>query len=837
MRSPLRGTTPATSRSLAASAPIPRASTDRQAAFPNSSYQNTNYFVDVNYTTVDESPLVAMNQWPIENASDVPASTKVSARFSKPLAPGTASLNLKDSLGTTVPGSTSYDATTRTITFTPSSPLNGFVKYTATLAGTDTMGDALTSGKTWSFRTARPATAPGVCPCTLFGENTTPTLLEDPDKVAVTLGTRFTSDSNGVVTGIRFYKGPNNTGTHIGTLWNASGTALATGTFTSESASGWQELTFDQPVSITKNTTYIASYRAPVGRYSATPNAFASSDLSRPPLRVTSTSGAYTYGTGAPTSTSSSSYLVDVVFEKAAPSIAIESRDPASGAVAVPRNTSTKVTFTSPIGSGYTMALKQGSTTLPGSTSLSADGTRLTWTPSAPMPADADITVSLTGVTSTEGATLPTQSWTFKTRSTEAVTSQTLFGDQVPTVEAENEGSPVELGTAFTPSRDGQVTAIRFFKGPGNSGTHTGSLWSSTGARLATTTFAGETASGWQTATLSAPVTVTAGTTYVVSYLAPQGHYSASAGFLSSDWTAGDLKAPGGANGRYLYGSAGGFPLYSWGSTNYFVDVVFERAPATIGVASRAPVQGATDVPTSVKPSITFSAPVAPGWSMTVKNGTANVAGTASLSTDGLKLTFSPSAALPANSDLVVSVSGVVSTEGAALATQTWTFRTEAGATVLTSLFSDETPSIPAINDASAVELGTAFTPSVNGHVTAVRFYKGSGNTGTHTGSIWSSSGTRLATVTFTNETATGWQTASLPTPLALTAGQTYIVSYLAPNGRYSGTPTYFAGPRVSGPLTAPAGNNGRYRYGAAGGFPDGSYNATNYFVDVVFRH
>ena len=140
-----------------------------------------------------------------------------------------------------------------------------------------------------------------------------------------------------------------------------------------------------------------------------------------------------------------------------------------------------------------------------------------------------------------------------------------------------------------------------------------------------------------------------------------------------------------------------------------------------------------------------------------------------------------------------------------------------------------------AVNDPDAVELGTAFTPSQNGTVTAVKFYKGAGNTGTHTGSVWDSGGTRLGQVTFTGETATGWQTATFATPVAVSAGATYVVSYYAPNGRYSATPNYFASPRVVGPLTAPAGNNGRYKYGSGGGFPNGSWNSTNYFVDVVF--
>ena len=52
------------------------------------------------------------------------------------------------------------------------------------------------------------------------------------------------------------------------------------------------------------------------------------------------------------------------------------------------------------------------------------------------------------------------------------------------------------------------------------------------GTQLRQATFAGETASGWQTVKFATPVTVTAGTIYVASYLAPNGHYSVTRGGL-----------------------------------------------------------------------------------------------------------------------------------------------------------------------------------------------------------------------------------------------------------------------------------------------------------------
>ena len=67
----------------------------------------------------------------------------------------------------------------------------------------------------------------------------------------VELGLKFRSDVAGTITGIRFYKASTNTGSHVANLWSSSGTKLATATFTGETASGWQQVNFASPVSIT----------------------------------------------------------------------------------------------------------------------------------------------------------------------------------------------------------------------------------------------------------------------------------------------------------------------------------------------------------------------------------------------------------------------------------------------------------------------------------------------------------------------------------------------------------------------------------------------------------
>lgn len=805
--------------------------------FPGLSFQKTNYYVDAMFTTTDDSPLVALSQWPTPGSSSVAASTSVSARLSKPVVASSVDLSLEDANGDSVAGSTTYDSSTRTVTFTPASELSGFVKYRASVSATDTQGNDVATGRTWSFTTATPQGPPGACPCSLFADTTVPTLLEAPDPNKVTLGVRFSSDVNGTITGVRFYKGVDNTGPHTGALWSSDGAQLAAGTFTDESTSGWQTLTFAEPVAVTKDTTYVASYTTDSGLYSATVNGFAPSGLSYGPLHAPSDAGAYYYGDGFPSTTTANSYLVDAVFQKRSPVLTVAGETPADGAVDVPRNAQVAITLSDPITSDYTMSVAVDGTPVPGSVDLSADGTVLTYTPDEPLPADTDVEASVSGLTGAEGgATLATQTWSFHTRGPDSETTRSLFGDVEPQSAAVEDSAPVELGTRFVPARDGEITGIRFFKGTGNGGSHVGHLWSADGQLLGTARFSGESATGWQQATLSPAVHVNAGTEYVVSYLAPRGHYAATGSFFNTDYSSGPLTAPGGSNGLYLYGAAGGFPTYSWGSTNYFVDVAFEPDAATLSVTGTSPEPDAVGVSRSVTPSITFSAAVAEGYTMSVAQDGAAVPGVVERSTDGTTLTFEPASPLPAGTAVTVSVSGVVSVDGATVPDRSWTFTTEATDETAISLFGAAVPAITDTGDADAVELGTAFTPSVDGVVTKIRFYKSAQNTGTHTGSIWSSSGERLASVTFADETESGWQEASLDTPLAIEAGETYVVSYYAPEGHYSASSWYFTSDHVHGPLTAPGGANGRYVYGADGGFPTGSLASTNYFVDVVFR-
>jgi hypothetical protein len=80
------------------------------------------------------------------------------------------------------------------------------------------------------------------------------------------------------------------------------------------------------------------------------------------------------------------------------------------------------------------------------------------------------------------------------------------------------EGLTWEQANQITSIESGTITHIRFWKVPEECGTHTMNIWSDTGALLRSQPCINETPSGWQTAKLSSPLQITAGTKYRVSY-------------------------------------------------------------------------------------------------------------------------------------------------------------------------------------------------------------------------------------------------------------------------------------------------------------------------------
>ena len=156
----------------------------------------------------------------------------------------------------------------------------------------------------------------------IFTNAETPTLTYTGGPVE--LGVRFRSDIAGTITGIRFYKVAGDNSTHTGSLWSNNGQLLATGTFSNETASGWQTLTFNSPVSISANTTYVASYHTG-GAFYYEWDRLKNAGIDNPPLHILKDgvdggNGLYHYGPGGSMPTeywASSNYWVDVTFKPA----------------------------------------------------------------------------------------------------------------------------------------------------------------------------------------------------------------------------------------------------------------------------------------------------------------------------------------------------------------------------------------------------------------------------------------------------------------------------------------------------------------------------------------
>lgn len=134
------------------------------------------------------------------------------------------------------------------------------------------------------------------------------------------LGIRIGVTEPALLTGIRFYKDDLETGTHIGRLWDASGTQLAEASFDAETASGWQTAGFSTPIDLMPGETYTVSVNA--NAYFVDQHDALAEEVTSGPVFAIGDGNNGVYGDAAgeyPTSSyRMSNYFVDVVVENAA---------------------------------------------------------------------------------------------------------------------------------------------------------------------------------------------------------------------------------------------------------------------------------------------------------------------------------------------------------------------------------------------------------------------------------------------------------------------------------------------------------------------------------------
>ncbi len=325
------------------------------ASFPATSGSYTaNYVVDTTAPTV-------IGRTPAAGATNVSVDAYVAVTFGESIDPATIGANtfeLRNPANVVVPGAITYDAATRTARLVPNLPLSFGTTYSVRLRGgasdprvKDTLGNALPADITWSFTTS----GGDGCPCSVWTPATVPSIASVVDPSPVTLGVKFQSNVDGVINGIRFYKGTTNTGEHVGSLWTAGGAPLASATFQAETETGWQTVLFSAPVAITANTTYVASYYTSSGNYAVDGGFFAGGGVQNGAIRFLGSAeaggnGVYAYAfanTFPSNSYNSSNYWVDVLFSAQPPA----GGDPTAPTVTItgPTSATTFATTTNPL--------------------------------------------------------------------------------------------------------------------------------------------------------------------------------------------------------------------------------------------------------------------------------------------------------------------------------------------------------------------------------------------------------------------------------------------------------------------------------------------------------
>ena len=183
-----------------------------------------------------------------------------------------------------------------------------------------------------------------------------------------------------------------------------------------------------------------------------------------------------------------------------------------------------------------------------------------------------------------------------------------------------HQNNPLELGVNLSTSSTQNITELKYYKFAASSALHTAHVWDASGNLLATQDFVNETASGWQTLTLTSPVLMSAGSSFTVSVLSTDYYFpydSFPAPVSGSPLTV--LKSV------YNYTSTAAFPQLTVGA-NYAVDLTVENPGPTTSSIIGLPTASSIDVGTALSGS-------------TLSGGTGSVAGSFSFTSPTTVLT------------------------------------------------------------------------------------------------------------------------------------------------------------------------------------------------------
>ena len=291
----------------------------------DTSQNESTYATEVAYTVPnpsgDTTPPTVGSSSVVNGATNVDPNTTLTVTFSEAMDASTlnaTTVQLRDPSGALIAASVTYNAATKTVSLDPASALTANTAYTLTIIGAkDQGGNALAN---FSLRFTTASAPPPACPCSLWAPTDLPQVAAVSDTRALELGLKFRATVAGTITGVRFYKGAGNTGTHQAKLWSRTGTLLRSVTFSGETSTGWQQMMFSSPVAIQANTTYVISYFAPNGHNATTENYFSTARTKGPLIGLADgtdgPNGVYHIGSSAfPTDTwHQNSYWVDVIF-------------------------------------------------------------------------------------------------------------------------------------------------------------------------------------------------------------------------------------------------------------------------------------------------------------------------------------------------------------------------------------------------------------------------------------------------------------------------------------------------------------------------------------------